>query len=207
MGADDERFVHRLEAFSDVVIGFSLAQLGATLVIPNHAAELLARPDWLISFAWTFALVCLMWWSHNRLFRTAFVPTRLSLPLNFVLLATIVMLVFLSQVSTHSTTMADEGLAMRLYFLVLAINYLITALLVFVCTPKLRERKDYVRYDQGRRLGIINGVSGACVALSVVAAFALGDLAWTFSMMGGSVGVGFALGVAIARRAIPARAS
>jgi hypothetical protein len=34
-----DRSAHRLEAFSDVVIGFSLAQLGLTLVIPAHAIE------------------------------------------------------------------------------------------------------------------------------------------------------------------------
>jgi len=40
----EARLVHRIESFSDLVIGFSLALLGLTLVIPAHATELLAHP-------------------------------------------------------------------------------------------------------------------------------------------------------------------
>jgi hypothetical protein len=39
----EKEVVHRLEAFSDIVIGFSLAQLGLTLIIPRHAIDLFSN--------------------------------------------------------------------------------------------------------------------------------------------------------------------
>jgi hypothetical protein len=36
----EKEVIHRLEAFSDIVIGFSLAQLGLSLTIPAHARDL-----------------------------------------------------------------------------------------------------------------------------------------------------------------------
>lgn len=36
----DERTIHRLEAFSDIVIGFCIAEMGANLLFPRSGAEL-----------------------------------------------------------------------------------------------------------------------------------------------------------------------
>jgi uncharacterized membrane protein len=60
----DEVFVRRLEAFGDIVMGFSLALLGLTLVVPDHAAALVEHQNWLVAYVWTFALVCVLWASH-----------------------------------------------------------------------------------------------------------------------------------------------
>ncbi len=199
---DEERFIHRLEAFSDIVIGFSLAQLGATLIVPGHAAELVSNPSWIFSFAWTFALVCLMWWSHNSIFRSAFAATRWTIPLNFVLLATIVLLVFFAQVFSRATVLHDAIVAGRLYFATLAANYIVTAVLVAAGMPRLRGSIESVRYDRGRRLGIINGVSGLCVGVGVCVSFAYGDDAWIFPALGLVVMAGFTLGRVIARRIV-----
>jgi uncharacterized membrane protein len=176
-----ERFVHRLEAFSDVVIGFSLAQLGATLIVPPHATALTANPGWLLAFLWTFALVCLMWWSHNRIFRTSFVPTPLAIVLNFVLLATIVLLVYFAQVFARATTMNDLIVAARLYFGMLAINYLITACL-------------YAITHGSRRAVTINAVSGAFQLAALLATVALGDNPAVPAILGISIPVGFLIG-------------
>lgn len=98
----DERLIHRLEAFSDIVIGFSLAQLALSLTIPkNGAAGLLQNPAPLIAFVITFALVCGMWWAHHRLFVHYFVPKPMMVVLNFVTLAGVSFAVYSVQLIVH----------------------------------------------------------------------------------------------------------
>ncbi|HZT11708.1 MAG TPA: TMEM175 family protein, partial [Candidatus Baltobacteraceae bacterium] len=70
----EERSIHRFEAFSDIVIGFSLAQLGASLALPSRPIELFTNLIWLVAFLWAFAMVCSMWWFHHRFFTQLFVP-------------------------------------------------------------------------------------------------------------------------------------
>jgi uncharacterized membrane protein len=101
----EKEVVHRLEAFSDIVIGFSLAQLGLTLIIPHRAIDLFMHVSGartLLGFAVTFALVCAVWWSHHRLFRHAFVPTPLNIFANFAALGGVIFLSYSMQVLIHS---------------------------------------------------------------------------------------------------------
>ncbi len=97
-----QRLIHRLEAFSDIIIGFSLAQLALSLAIPkNGAAGLLAKPEPLVAFAITFILVCGMWWAHHRLFTHYFVPNPVMVVLNFVTLAGVSFAVYSVQLMLH----------------------------------------------------------------------------------------------------------
>lgn len=118
MGTSEERTVQRLEAFSDIVIGFSLAQLGASTVL-NKAMSLDAKG--LLTFLASFAIVCSLWYFHHRLFQNFFVPKALPIVLNFVWLAVVVLLVF---VSVHSS---EDGFNNRnltlLYFELYALAY------------------------------------------------------------------------------------
>ena len=118
----EERFIHRLEAFSDIVIGFSLAQLGVSLTIPAHGYELIQHPAWFGSFVFAFAVVCSMWFFHHRLFARFFVPRFWPVVLNFVWLALIVLLVFTAEMYVH---LPDDVVVMRLYFACYALAYLI----------------------------------------------------------------------------------
>jgi uncharacterized membrane protein len=100
----EKEVIHRLEAFSDIVIGFSLAQLALTLTIPQHAIDLFAHVPGartLLGFAITFALVCAVWWSHHRLFRHAFVPTPINILANFAALGGVIFLSYSMQVFVH----------------------------------------------------------------------------------------------------------
>jgi uncharacterized membrane protein len=97
-----QRLIHRLEAFSDIVIGFSLAQLALSLAIPKTgAAGLLEDPAPLIAFTITFILVCGMWWAHHRLFTHYFVPVPVMVALNFVTLAGVSFSVYSVQLMLH----------------------------------------------------------------------------------------------------------
>jgi uncharacterized membrane protein len=183
----DERFVHRLEAFSDIVIGFSLAQLGATLVLPPHPQSLLSNPGWFFAFCWTFALVCSMWWNHNRVFRIPFHPTTAALIANFTLLASIVLLIFFAELFAHAMTTPDAFVAARLYFATLAVNYLLTAWLY-------QAAHGWVR-------GVaVNGVSALFQLTIVVVLLPLGNNPAALAVMGCAIPLGFVLGRIAGRR-------
>jgi len=141
---NEEFFVRRLETFGDIVIGFSLAQLGFSLVVPGHAAALADHFSWLIAFSWTFAVVCAMWAQHTWTFRYLFVPTPASLLLNYMKLALIVLLVFAIQVllrAFESGTPRDVVVANVLYWgcfaLILGISGAIAAIGLRVRGPGL----------------------------------------------------------------------
>ena len=101
----EKEVIHRLEAFSDIVIGFSLAQLSLTLIIPLHGARDLfvhvKSASELIGFVITFTLVCAIWWSHHRLFRHLFVPVAANIIANFAALGGVIFLTYSVQVLMH----------------------------------------------------------------------------------------------------------
>ena len=88
---NEERTVHRLEAFSDIVIGFCLAELGTSLTFNIKTMTL--DPVGVIAFFLAFAIVCSLWFFHHRLFEHLFVPRTWPIVLNFVWLAVVVLLV------------------------------------------------------------------------------------------------------------------
>jgi uncharacterized membrane protein len=119
----EKETVHRLEAFSDIVIGFSLAQLGATLIFNKENTLDLGG---LLTFFASFAIVCSLWYFHHRLFQSVFVPKALPIVLNFVWLAVVVLLVFVS-VHTSAGGFAQRNPAL-LYFALYASAYAILTL-------------------------------------------------------------------------------
>jgi uncharacterized membrane protein len=185
----DEVFVRRLEAFGDIVMGFSLALLGLTLVVPDHAAALLEHQTWLIAYVWTFALVCIMWASHYWTFRYVFVPTPFCLVVNYAKLALTVLLVFMVQVlmrSYETGTARDVIVANELYWGCLAAIWAATALLLLV---GLRDRRAFLAPEIAQRavariyriaatipalvVGIFIGAHGAADLMSSVVAISL----------------------------------
>lgn len=120
----DERLTRRIESFSDLVIGFSLALLALTLAIPPHIVELLINPWWLIAYFWTFAVVAGIWYSHQRLFTHFFWPETFSIVLNFVLLSMVGLLVFFVQVFVRYHSTYDRVWAFIAYFAVLGLAFL-----------------------------------------------------------------------------------
>jgi uncharacterized membrane protein len=185
----DEVFVRRLEAFGDIVMGFSLALLGLTLIVPNHAAILVEQQTWLVAYVWTFALVCVMWASHYWTFRYVFVPTPFCLIVNYAKLALTVLLIFMVQVllrSYQTGTERDVIYANELYWGCLAAIWAASALLLIV---GLRDRRAYLPPDIVRRcivriyrvaatapaliVGIVIGARGPSDRMSTVVAVAL----------------------------------
>jgi uncharacterized membrane protein len=90
--SDRERFTRRLEAFSDIVFGFALAQSAFALQIPATLDAVYAQSGNLIFFAITFALIAMFWMMHYRIFHYAFAARTPDVALNFGLLAVVALL-------------------------------------------------------------------------------------------------------------------
>jgi uncharacterized membrane protein len=101
VGADAERTLHRLEAFSDIVIGFCIAEMGINLLVPQHVADSRAIETSIVGFAISFFLISIVWWVHQRIFRTFFILTPVTLVLNFTLLGSLVLMVYTQQLVLH----------------------------------------------------------------------------------------------------------
>jgi uncharacterized membrane protein len=127
---DGDHVVGRLESFSDVVIGFSLAQTALNLFMPPHPADFITRPVGIVGFTFTFAVIASFWWTHSAIFRYFFVINRPMVFFNFVSLALIVLQVFALQMWLHfGQNQADDIEAARIYFGVFAATQATLALL------------------------------------------------------------------------------
>jgi uncharacterized membrane protein len=98
---EDQRLVHRLESFGDVVIGFSLAELGLSLVVPRDPLVFFTSPSGIGLFLFTFALVASIWWNYTTLFHHYFVPKMTTILATFAMLGGTVLLVFSLQMTLH----------------------------------------------------------------------------------------------------------
>lgn len=92
-----ERFTHRLEAFSDLVFGFSLSLLATRLDIPATASEVFEATRW-TTFIVTFGTICAIWLSHYRIFRHRFVAHPPDVIVNFIFLLGIAVLPYSVQI-------------------------------------------------------------------------------------------------------------
>ena len=95
--ADRHRFTGRLEAFSDIVFGFALAQSAFALKIPATLDGISAQAGSLAFFAITFGLIAAFWMMHYRVFHYTFAARRVDVVLNFGLLAVIALLPYVLQ--------------------------------------------------------------------------------------------------------------
>ncbi|MEP6955711.1 MAG: TMEM175 family protein [Chthoniobacterales bacterium] len=86
-----ERFTVRLEAFSDLVFGFSLSLLATRLEIPSRVEDIFEPTRW-FAIIGTFGFVCRFWLEHFRIFRHGFVASMFDAIVNFVFLFAIAVL-------------------------------------------------------------------------------------------------------------------
>jgi uncharacterized membrane protein len=163
-----ERLVRRIESFSDLVIGFSLALLALTLTIPTHFLDLWRHPWWLIAYFWTFAIIGNLWFLHQRLFTHYFWPERLSIFLNFVLLSLVGLIVFFVQVFVRYKAEPDEVWAFLTYFFVLGLALMVMGLLYLHGTRKRWDSLDADERFVGMRHSL-RGIVGAGMMIGAAA--------------------------------------
>lgn len=94
--AGDERLASRLEAFGDLVFGFSLSLIALRLDVPSRVEEIFEPRRWLTVIV-TFALICRFWLEHYRIFRHQFVVRTWDMVVNFAFLFGIAILPYAVQ--------------------------------------------------------------------------------------------------------------
>jgi len=107
-----ERFTPRLEAFSDLVFGFSLSLLATRLDIPDDPSQIFVATRW-ATFIITFATICMLWLAHYKIFRHHFVPQIPDVAINFIFLLGIAVLPYAVQTFLRFTGDRDS---LTLYF-------------------------------------------------------------------------------------------
>ncbi len=130
-----ERFTLRLEAFSDLVFGFSLSLLATRLDVPADAAQVFDPTRW-GTFIITFGMICAIWLSHYRIFRHHFVANIVDVIINFIFLLGIAVLPYAVQ------TFLRFSNAPNVIVLYLGDFALIIAALATLRWRALRQRRD-----------------------------------------------------------------
>jgi uncharacterized membrane protein len=133
--AADERFTSRLEAFSDLVFGFSLSLVATRLDVPAKAQDIFASARWFAVIG-TFGFVCRFWLEHYRIFRHRFVASMFDACVNFVFLFAIAILPYAVQ------TFLRFGMVYASFGLYLGDFVLILSTLAILRLRGLRQRRD-----------------------------------------------------------------
>jgi uncharacterized membrane protein len=131
-----ERFTHRLEAFSDLVFGFSLSLLATRLELPAKVEDIFEATRW-GTFVITFGIVCVFWLAHYRVFRHQFVARAPDVVINFIFLFGIAIMPY--TVQTFLRFMPGQD-AILLYFGDFALIF--AALATLRCRALLQRRGD-----------------------------------------------------------------
>src|SRR3954471_8695378 len=131
-----ERFTHRLEAFSDLVFGFSLSLLATRLDLPGKVEEIFEATRW-GTFIITFGAICAIWLAHYRIFRHRFVARTPDVIINFIFLFGIAIMPY--SVQTFLRFMPGQE-AILLYFGDFALIF--AALATLRCRALLQRRGD-----------------------------------------------------------------
>ena len=114
--------ISRIEAFSDVVFGFSLTLLVVSLEVPHTFDELMTDMRGFVPFAICFALLAQVWWLHHNFFRRYGLDDATTAVLNFVLLFVILFYTYplkfvfvgiFNQITGHTGTVEAVGKTVR----------------------------------------------------------------------------------------------
>ncbi|HEV3153815.1 MAG TPA: TMEM175 family protein [Candidatus Baltobacteraceae bacterium] len=161
----EERLVHRLEAFSDIVIAFSLAQMTLSLTLTADPLQLFTTGYvTLVGFGLTFLVVCGMWWAHHRLFTHFFYPTTVNIILNFLSLAGVLLLVYALQLWLHATV--HKWVAYTMYTGAVAWVLGLNAILTYRGIALRGEHLPAELAERGKHRAIGQGIMAVAFALS-----------------------------------------
>jgi uncharacterized membrane protein len=133
--AGAERLTSRLEAFGDLVFGFSLSLLALRLEVPSRVEEIFEPTRWLTVII-TFALICRFWLENHRVFRHQFVVGSFEMIVNFAFLFGIAILPYAVQ------TFLRFNLQLVPFSLYLGDVVLILSSLSFLRVSGLRQRRS-----------------------------------------------------------------
>lgn len=137
----DQHTIHRIEAFTDIVMGFCLAQIGVSLVMPKGGFDTATVWMNVQLFLVSFFFIVVLWWLHHRIFKTYFVLNSFTLALNFTMLGSLVMTMYFLQIGLHvAAANGDAAPFLRCFAISFACAYgLLGGMLVYGLLSRRRE--------------------------------------------------------------------
>jgi uncharacterized membrane protein len=198
----EQRLIHRLESFSDTVIGFSLALLALTLALPGHFMDLITDQWWLAAYIWSFMVIARIWLSHQQIFAHYFVVNRLTLVLNFVVLGSLGLMIYFVQVFVHLNGV-DKVRALLAYFIVQSLVFLAMGLLCVIGTRARWAELDAEERAEGIRQSLVFISSSIAEYAAIAYCIARGANSMTDTLtIAGAVAVGLVLARVIHRMTV-----
>jgi len=163
-----DHFVRRLESFTDIVIGFSLAEVGISLVIPAHPMDIFVHPTSIAALFLTFGVLFRIWWSLTAVFARYFVPNKLMIGLNCAAVGLTIFQVFSLQMwLKFNASTVDDLTAGKIYFATAASTLAMVAALhasgVITCWRRLT--------DEVRAFGVRNAFDAGITSAGIPAGF------------------------------------
>ena len=164
--AGDERLTSRLEAFGDLVFGFSLSLIALRLDVPSRVEDIFEPTRWLTVIL-TFALICRFWLEHYRIFRHQFIVRPPDMVVNFMFLFGIAILPYAVQ------TFLRFHLQLMPFSLYLGDLIVVLATLFFLRVRGLRQRRadpdeEGRLRDWRRSIAQLAGATGSACLLAVM---------------------------------------
>jgi glucan phosphoethanolaminetransferase (alkaline phosphatase superfamily) len=152
--------IERLEAFSDIIIGFCIAEMGLNLLLPESPK--LFSSIWVgtYGFVFSFVMISILWWIHHRLFRSFFVLNTASVVLNFAMLGSLVLMVYFQQMALRFIAGGGEpGEALQLWMLCYGVVYgLVGAMVAIGLRTRWKTLSiDDLRWGVSRSIGAVVG--------------------------------------------------
>jgi hypothetical protein len=195
--------ISRIEAFSDVVFGFSLTLLVVSLEVPHTFRELMADMRGFIPFAVCFGLLAQVWWLHHNFFRRYGLDDATTAVLNFILLFVVlfytyplkfVMVGLFDEITGHTAALDASGKAIpwlepqqaKLLMVIYGLGYAAVFLVFVLLYRNAMRKKDELELTPleifDTRSSIIEsgfqlGIGLLCAATAAVLPENLGGLA------------------------------
>ncbi len=171
---------HRLEAFSDIVIGFCLAQLGLNLVLPKSATDLFGLWESTTFFISAFIFIAVLWWLHHRTFSWFFVLNAPMILMNFAMLCALILTLYFFESTVRIAELGQSpARLLSMCIFSLAIVYTLAGLMLLIGMALRRAELpvDEMRWGIGQltsiAIAVIFGLAaGTYLALGTHAALA-----------------------------------
>jgi uncharacterized membrane protein len=154
--------IHRIEAFSDIVIGFCLAQLGIGLVLPKNATDMFSVWQSTTFFVTAFILVAVLWWLHHRTFTSFFVLVTPMVVMNFAMLCGLVLTLYFLESIVHIANLGqDPSRFFALFVFAFAFVYTLVGLMLLagLLVRCAELPADEIRWGAGQLVSICLAVT------------------------------------------------
>lgn len=172
--SSERHFAGRLEAFGDIVAGFSMSQLALQLDIPKTPEDVFGHASRYLVFFLAFGVVSVFWYRFHRIMSSGFAPNGVDVILLFAFLAFVALTPY--ALVTYMRLHAAEGFSAQGVMLYLGVFLGVVGFSWILSVRGMRRAWRYL--DARQRRETWRAVVAGAIAI-VVFAVALGAVILT----------------------------